>query len=282
MKKMVVFAYESTPLRAESNVFAEHLSEYTDVWGKVEGSTFMVCRKGMLKVTINLNEYTVRANDYVTLLGRSYIQIHEFSPDVELSYVWFSPKVLHEGEFFRKEFRSLLLVYENPVKHISDGLREYMEKCISAWEMIKDIPEIAGNGEAFRSIMNTCLHTSMYLYGIEVPEERMISRSKSYGINEKFVRLVIAHYRTERSISFYANSIGTTKENLCRIVKGCSHMTPLGIMNALLVFDAKTQLKFTQNSITEISSSLGFPCLAAFCRFFHKYAGKTPSEYRNS
>lgn len=281
MKNMVVFAYKSTPLAAENNIFAERLSKYSDIWAKVEGSTFVVCKKGTLRVTINLNEYTIRENDYVTLLGRSYIHIHEFSPDVEFSYVWFSPEVLHEGEFFKKEFKSLLLIYENPVKRISDGLRTYLEKSISSWGMIKDIPEIADNREIFRNIMNTCLHTSMDLYGIDEPEERLDSRSKSYSINEQFIRLVTVHYRKERSISFYAENIGTTKENLCRIVKGCSHMTPLGIMNALLVFDAKTQLKFTQSSITEIGTSLGFPTLAAFCRFFRKYAGQTPSEYRN-
>lgn len=276
-----VFADESASLVAEYNISGDCLSKYKDVWVIIEGTAFLVCRKGVLRVTINHNEYTIRESDYITLLGKTYIRIHELSSDVGLSYVWFSPKVLYEGEFYKKGFKSLLLIYENPVKHLSDSLRNYIEKAISVWQLIKDISEIAGNREIIRNIMNACLHVSLNLYGVDEPEEQGGILSKNSNINREFTKLVVAHYRTERRISFYANKLGTTKENLCRIVRSCSQMTPLGIMNTLLIFDAKTQLKFTRNSITEIGLSLGFPNLSVFCRFFHKYAGMSPSDFRN-
>lgn len=277
-----IFADEPSPLVAGYTISGDCLSKYKDAWTIIEGTTFFVCRKGTLKVTINHNEYLIRESDYLTLLGKSYIRLHELSPDVEFSYVWFTPEVLYEGEFYRREFKSLLLVYENPVKHLSDELRNYIEKAISVWQLIKDVPEIAGNREIIKNIMNACLHVSLNLYGVDEPEEQLASLSKNSHINREFTKLVVAHYRTERRISFYADKIGTTKENLCRIVRNGSQMTPLGIMNTLLIFDAKTQLKFTRNSITEIGFSLGFPNLAAFCRFFHKYAGISPTDFRNS
>ena len=53
------------------------------------------------------------------------------------------------------------------------------------------------------------------------------------------------------------------------------------IMN-LIIMDAKTQLKRTSHTAARISASLNFSTPTSFNRYFRKYTGMTPQEYRKS
>lgn len=268
-------------IMAANNISKDNLSSYKGIPFKTEGSVFGVCRKGIMEVSINLKEYIIRENDYITLLGHNFVQIHNFSSDLDFSFVWFSREVMHGGESFQKAFDNLLSIFKSPVRKVSFGLIDYMEKMVSICSIAKDLPEIIGNESVMQSMMNTCLYISLNLYNFDDSEKPMFAVSKSYEINKKFISLVIRHYRTERTISFYAKQIGTSKENLCRAIKSCSRMTPLTIIDQFIMLDAKAQLKSTNEPITIIAYSLGFQCLNTFCRFFRKYEKITPSEFRN-
>ena len=55
---------------------------------------FAFCTRGTIRVTINLDEHTARANDFITLLPNTFIQIHEVSEDAEVCFVAFSSRFL--------------------------------------------------------------------------------------------------------------------------------------------------------------------------------------------
>ena len=59
---------------------------------KIKAGVFAFCTRGTIRVTINLDEHTARANDFITLLPNTFIQIHEVSEDAEVFFFPFSGK----------------------------------------------------------------------------------------------------------------------------------------------------------------------------------------------
>ena len=54
------------------------------------------------------------------------------------------------------------------------------------------------------------------------------------------------------------------------------------MIKTALIFDAKSQLKYTRKTIQEISNDLNFPNPSFFGKFFKQHTGMTPKAYRMS
>lgn len=276
------FLFEvSEDIVARENVSAEALSGYLDNPCNIKGTIFIVCTQGSMEVTLNHGRYVIGENDYITLLNNSFIQVHRISPDICISCAGFSLAIMHEIEFFKKAFDYLFIIFEKPVRHISEELQLYMIRSISLWKMIRGVPEIYSNKEVLRSMLDTCIQTSIAMYYQDNSEERWAKSPKKLKMSRHFLKLVTMHYRTERGIAYYAQLLGTSKENLCRNIKSCTNLTPLDVIDSIIMMDAKSQLQSTNNSIKEIGISLGFDNLATFCRFFRKHTGVSPLRYRD-
>jgi len=271
----------SEDIIARENLSVEFLSNYLNNPSIIKGTIFIVCSKGSMEVTLNHGRYVIGENDYITLLNNSFIQVHHVSPDICISCAGFSLAIMHEIEFFKKAFDYLFIIFEKPVRHVSEELKLYMIRSISLWKMIRGVPEIYSNKKVLRSMLDTCIQTSISMYLQDNSEEKWAKSSKKLKMSRHFLKLVTMHYRTERGIAYYAQLLGTSKENLCRNIKSCTNMTPLEVIDSVIMMDAKSQLQSTNNSIKEIGISLGFDNLATFCRFFRKHMGVSPLRYRD-
>lgn len=58
----------------------------------------MLCTRGTVRATINLSEYTISRNDFVTVLPGSFIQIHEVSSDTRVCFAGFSSEFIAAGK----------------------------------------------------------------------------------------------------------------------------------------------------------------------------------------
>jgi AraC-like DNA-binding protein len=82
------------------------------------------------------------------------------------------------------------------------------------------------------------------------------------------------------SIQNFLEKSGKSYAHQCREFKKLYGISPLGYVNALRATRAGGLLRDTNMNIAEIAERLGFENLSYFTRFFRKYRGKTPSEYR--
>ena len=111
-------------------------------------------------------------------------------------------------------------------------------------------------------------------------KEPVLSRDKE--IAREFVQLVWQYYTKERSASFYAGKLRITLPHFCYVIKKTTGMTALDIIANVVIMDAKAQLKSTNLPIKEISIGLGYSNVAFFDKYFRRYVGMSPLEYRNS
>jgi AraC family transcriptional activator of pobA len=97
---------------------------------------------------------------------------------------------------------------------------------------------------------------------------------------EALRRLVEDHFRRERYIAFYAARLAMTPDRLNDHVKRAIGVTAGHLIRQRMLTEAKRQLVFTNQAITEISYDLGFSDPSHFARFFRKNTGMTPQGFR--
>jgi AraC family transcriptional regulator, transcriptional activator of pobA len=97
---------------------------------------------------------------------------------------------------------------------------------------------------------------------------------------EALRRLVEDHFRRERYIGFYAERLAMTPDRLNDHVKRAIGVTAGHLIRQRMLAEAKRQLVFTNQAITEVSYDLGFSDPSHFARFFRKNTGMTPQGFR--
>ena len=55
----------------------------------------------------------------------------------------------------------------------------------------------------------------------------------------------------------------------------------MSIISGMVIMNAKSQLKLTGLSVQAISDSLNFADISFFGKYFKRYTGMSPLEYRN-
>lgn len=106
-----------------------------------------------------------------------------------------------------------------------------------------------------------------------------IERKRS--VIHQFNQLVERHYREQLSVTHYAGVVGLSSvylNNLCHEFYGCS---ALNVLHQRLLLEAKRSLLYTSMTISQVSDYLGFSDATYFSRFFRRYTGTTPKNFRS-
>lgn len=128
----------------------------------------------------------------------------------------------------------------------------------------------------------------MYLYLILLEAKRSYQRQQlhltvenvSHRLVSGFTRLVGQHYLSLRQVADYADLLSVTPNYLNRAVKTDTGKTASGTIKDMLLLEAKSQLRYTRQTVSEIAYSLNFSDPASFNRFFKAGSGETPLNYR--
>lgn len=107
-----------------------------------------------------------------------------------------------------------------------------------------------------------------------------VTLSRADAQVEELRRLIDAHFRKERLISFYAEKLAMTADRLNDHVKRATGVTAGHLIRQRVLTEAKRQLVFTNQPIHEIAYDLAFSDPSHFTRFFRKQTGTTPQAFR--
>lgn len=73
------------------------LSLYTNFPCRLKSEIFVLCMEGEIEASVNLNRITVRANDFVTIMPGSILQIHSVNEEPILYFGGFSSKYIEQA-----------------------------------------------------------------------------------------------------------------------------------------------------------------------------------------
>ncbi|WP_153799736.1 AraC family transcriptional regulator [Foetidibacter luteolus] len=106
-----------------------------------------------------------------------------------------------------------------------------------------------------------------------VPEQKQI-------LLRNFRRLIDQYYRTARLPKEYADLLYVTPGHLNALCQDLLDKTAGELIRDRILLEAKRLLTNAEMSITEIAYDLNFKDNSYFTRFFKKYEGVTPEEFR--
>lgn len=107
-----------------------------------------------------------------------------------------------------------------------------------------------------------------------------VQLSHQEEVFRNFVDLLAKNYRHHHESKYYSDGLNITNSYLARILRNIAGRSVKDFIGDMLLKDATSMLKYTDQSISEISSQLGFTDITSFSKFFKQKMGKPPQEFR--
>jgi AraC family transcriptional regulator, transcriptional activator of pobA len=96
----------------------------------------------------------------------------------------------------------------------------------------------------------------------------------------RFSGLIERRFRNNLGVPDYAAALGVSQSRLRSVCLALTGQSPIQLIHARILLEAKRQLHYTDSAVREIAASLGIDDAAYFTRFFSRRAGMSPREFR--
>lgn len=256
------------------------LNLYANYPCRLKAGIVALCVKGEIKASVDLRQYTVDGGSFITILPGTIFQIHQVTGDLLIYFMGFSSDFLNQAHISRSIMEVHYVIKGNPVYRLKEKAMPLLE---SYFNLLIETYQFYGP-KMNRGITNHLFGS--ILIGINTMYKEQTtnngSLSKSEQINKSFMQLVIQNYAIQRNVAWYAKQLNITQAHLSTIVKQVTGKTCIEVITSMVIMDAKAQLKSTELSIHDIAESLNFSNMSFFGKYFKRYVGMSPQEYRNS
>lgn len=266
---------------AGNNITGEILNLYGRFPCKIKAGIFVLCVQGSARATVNLTEFTIRKNDFITLPPGCFIQIHEVSDDIKLYFAGFSSTFVSHINYIKTISNYLPVIFDRPVMPLPEHIARLYEQAFDLLINAYSMPKTIENKEILKAVFAIFMQGVIELYKNHTPYSNA-PMTRNMEICREFVQLAMENYTKEHSVSYYAKRLNITLQHFCYVIKKVSGRTALDILSNIIIMDAKAQLKSTDLPVKKIAFALGFDNLSFFNKYFRQHVGMTPQEYRDS
>lgn len=263
-----------------TDISKEILNMYTNFPCRLKAGIFVLCMQGEIEASIDTTNYKVKANDFVTIVPGSILQIHKVEGDLQIYFLGYSSQFITEADVIKPTLNILYTIKAAPVL----PLRKEIAKIIEEHLALLAKTYLTFYGKISKEVTKHMLLTLVYGLG-ELYKDLRTQKTvvgKSEKIVHDFTQLVMQHYNKERNVAFYAAQLGITQAHLSTTIRQVTGKTCLDIIASMVIMDAKAQLKSTDASVQSIAYSLNFTNMSFFGKYFKRYVGVGPLEYRNN
>ena len=258
----------------------EHILKFYNQTCRLKATIFVLCMEGELTASVNLKEYTIRRNDFLALMPGSLIRCCAREQQrVRLSFIGFSSKFMNSINLIQATMNLLPVIMEHPMVHLSEEVAQVISDFHALMNRVQSHASKM-TPESIKQVLISIIYGISNLYrGHEWPAE---NKSRSEEIRKRFIQLAMENYTTQRHTAFYASRLSISCQHLCMIIKQKTGKSVSDIIAEMVIMDAKSQLKSTDLTIQEIAYSLNFSNVSFFGKYFKRYVGMSPQNYRNS
>lgn len=154
---------------------------------------------------------------------------------------------------------------------------------VNYMRMVQGVLRTEGNNFKREIIIHL---TIAYYYGLGTCIHKTDSADKTasrYGeIADRFIELVRENCHIHRDMEFYSETLCLSAKHINLAVKNITGDNAMKWIERYTVLRAKSILKTTSLSISEIAYELNFPTPSDFGKYFKKFTGSSPKAFRNS
>ena len=179
--------------------------------------------------------------------------------------------ILIKKEFVEKSFDNELkkllsklssLIFLQPKEH------ETVEKILDLLTKETNITVIEG------------LLKALFAKMLETAKPQTNQTKITSNVFQSFKDLLSKTDELQNNVSYYANLLNTTPQNLNSICRKNANLSASEILAEYIINEAKRLLHYTDNTVAQIAFSLGFSDSSHFIKYLKRHIKKTPQAFR--
>lgn len=243
--------------------------------------SFIVVEEGMAHYILNYKEYNVQKGDMLLFSPSMLVSLIGCTDDFRCMNLMCERSLFEHMLSSNPAFQTYSYYFcrtDTPVVQLKQEMQTAILKCMEQIRLAI-ITRNTYQKEIIQSLVYTCM-----LLVLEVIEERVSSLPVSLGRTERlfhdFMALVVAHYKREHYINFYASRLSVTTTYLSRIIRRQTGKTAAYFLGGMLYAEACRLLTRTDYTAQQIAEELNFSDQSAFGKFFKSKAGVSPHIFR--
>lgn len=252
---------------------------FFDLSYQFRGLIFVFCKGGSIAIKVNGVEYFLEQDAVLTILPEMTVEPVVHSEDFKsiafvMSYDFIEKFTILPELISNTEVLNSPIIYPNKADY----------------EIISEIAQliIKYYGEAKTMTLNQMIQylifsliTAISKSYESLTQKENLQRSRINHIKDSFFELLNEHGYQQRNVSFYADHLHLTSQYLSSLIKKRTGKSVKSWIGFAVINKAKEYLNNTSLSVKEISYKMEFADDSLFCRYFKRYIGQTPNEYRN-
>lgn len=262
----------------KSTTSDEYILDFNDPY-IIDGLMFIFCSKGSGRIKVNLKEYEVAECNVIVAANNFIIQSLEQSDDLKLDFVFFNFDFISEIKF-QTQISDIANMIGQRSRLVLD--KNQFEELLNIHNLI--VLQFNARDDYRVSIVKSLLYAMIYKilqhYSLQSIEDLHQSKNREEEIYSQFLALLFNYYKTERSISFYAEKLHLTPKYFSKMLKKVDGISASERIDEMVILGAKAMLKSSSLSIARISEELNFPNPSFFGTYFKKKVGLTPLAFR--
>lgn len=243
-------------------------------------------KKGIGKHSVDFKEYDVFDNAIFFVAPN---QVHYFDGNTDYEGV-----LIHFNELFLVQDQSPMEFflhynlfsnpYQQPSCCIGTGIDNILDKYIA--QMKQELE----NEDSFGKELILKNYLQSFLIQIQRRKNEFEkSADASFPIMDekrmqlvKFANLIDENYKKRYSVTEYARLLHISSRSLSDLTQQQLNKTPSQMIQERIILEAQRLLLYSNLNINQVGYRLGFDDASYFVKYFKKYTGVSPSEFKKS
>lgn len=259
------------------------LAGYEEIFSqpcRLDAITVLVCTAGSMRVKVNLQDHAITSGMMIVNLPQNIVQV-DHSEDFSANGIIISAPYIKSLSVGMDMLMPLYFYFQ---RHTTIRLTGDELSLIWRYGELIGQSVLSHKSKYKREIVGNL--ASLLCYTVS---DIIVSRGKDVDdsithkhalIYEQFMRLLIEHHLSERSLLFYAEKMGLSPKYFSKIIYDFSGRSAADWIDEYVILEAKALLRYSRMSIMQIAKHLNFTTQSFFGRYFKHQTGVSPGEYR--
>lgn len=236
---------------------------------------FIRGKKGRVNLSVNSRLQTLTKDSLLTLLPKFHIEAEETN-DFACDYIYYTFDFMAELPFSMKPAVAEK-IGKKPAIRLNREEKGNLETFFMLLVHQYWRQEHPSRMELVKAALFMCIAEVNMLYSQQVVN---IRTTHSEQLADQFFKLLHDYHAYEHKPAFYAGKMCLTVRYLSKVLKQVTGKSLNAWIVEFSIIAAKKYLKSTTLTSNQIAEEMNFPNPSFFAKYFKKYTGMTPIQFR--
>ena len=242
---------------------------------------YVMVLEGSLTLNLNGTVHTVGKNSSLVVDRKAIITSVEHSDDFSCRICALSADV--GFTFINKSLmQSVMHILANPVIEMGQDDMDLMVKYYDLLVFKMDHPEMNFGSQTMRDIIRCFAYDLLSNINKHIDQDSDDMLRQGDRIFRRFMLLLADNTSVNRSVKSYADELCVSPKYLTSVCRKHSDNTASDLIARAVVSRIKQLLLYSDMSIKEVATEMGFDNLSFFGKYVRKHLGLSPNHYRKA